>query len=80
LAQIKGISSGHPMLASIPASILNHIRAGSGIPFDSEKISHALAFCLSMIFSENRFPLFRIMLCWLFLSGPPLRADPVGLR
>jgi hypothetical protein len=31
------------MLASIPASILNHIRAGSGIPFDSEKISHALA-------------------------------------
>jgi hypothetical protein len=30
------------MLASIPASILNHIRAGSGIPFDSEKISHAL--------------------------------------
>jgi len=23
---------------------------------------HALALCLSMIFSENRFPLFRIML------------------
>jgi hypothetical protein len=24
--------------------------------------SHALAFCLSMIFSENRYPLFRTML------------------
>jgi hypothetical protein len=23
---------------------------------------HALSFCLSMIFSENRYPLFRIML------------------
>jgi hypothetical protein len=30
------------MLASIPASILNHIRHQSGIPPDSEKISHAL--------------------------------------
>ena len=31
LAQIKGISSGHQMLASIPASILNHIQHQSGI-------------------------------------------------
>jgi hypothetical protein len=31
------------MLASIPASILNHIGATSGSPFASEKISHALA-------------------------------------
>jgi hypothetical protein len=30
------------MLASIPASILKHIRADPGIPPDSEKISHAL--------------------------------------
>ena len=30
------------MLASIPASILNHIRDHQGIPSDSEKISHAL--------------------------------------
>ena len=30
------------MLASIPASILNHIRHQSGIPPDSEKIGHAL--------------------------------------
>jgi hypothetical protein len=31
---------------------------------DSTELNHALAFilCLSMIFSENRFPLFRIML------------------
>jgi hypothetical protein len=30
------------MLASNPASILNHIRDEPGIPSDSEKISHAL--------------------------------------
>jgi hypothetical protein len=36
LAQIKGISSGHRMLASIPASILNHIRQETGIPTDSK--------------------------------------------
>jgi hypothetical protein len=32
LAQIKRIGSGHQMLASIPASILNHIRNSPGIP------------------------------------------------
>src|ERR1043166_6936022 len=31
------------MLASSPASILNHIRAKPGIPPDSEKSGHALA-------------------------------------
>jgi hypothetical protein len=31
------------MLASSPASILNHIRDEPGIPTDSKKISHALA-------------------------------------
>jgi hypothetical protein len=29
---------------------------------EDSKNRHALSFCLSMIFSENRFPLFRIML------------------
>jgi hypothetical protein len=39
----------------------------------------ALAFCLSMIFSENRFPLFRIMLSFLFehdLFGKPVSTFP----
>jgi hypothetical protein len=31
---LKGISSGDQMLASIPASILNHIRTKSGVLFD----------------------------------------------
>jgi|SRR5215475_13555490 len=35
LAQIIGNWSDHRMLASCPASILNHIRIRSGIPFDS---------------------------------------------
>jgi hypothetical protein len=34
--------------------------------------NHALAFCLSMIFSENRYPLFRIMLKRLALQAPVL--------
>jgi hypothetical protein len=34
---------------------------------------HGLAFCLSMIFSENRFPLFGIMLEGFFAGAlPPL--------
>jgi len=41
LAKIKGISSGHPMLASNPASILNHIRAKPGI-FPIQKKSATL--------------------------------------
>ena len=37
---------------------------GSSLERDCFRLScnHALAFCLSMIFSENRYPLFRIML------------------
>jgi hypothetical protein len=38
--------------------------SGATPEHDSTELNHALAlsFCLSMIFSENRFPLFRIML------------------
>jgi hypothetical protein len=35
LTQVIGNWSHHPMLASSPASILNHIRPKSGIPADS---------------------------------------------
>jgi len=34
----------------------------------------ALAYCLRMIFSENRFPLFRIMLYWLAKTGATAHA------
>ena len=39
-------------------------RPTAGLERDCFRLSrnHALAFCLSMIFSENRYPLFRIML------------------
>src|SRR6187397_227419 len=43
LAQIIGKRSDHQMLASIPASILNHIRRRTGIPPDSIKPENALA-------------------------------------
>src|SRR5258708_7754883 len=33
---------GPSLLASIPASILNHIPAAEGIPSDSENLNHAL--------------------------------------
>src|ERR1700686_4348252 len=46
--------------------------------YDSSSNRHpALAFCLSMIFSENRFPLFRIMLEAADLFQRPLL--PLGL-
>ncbi|MER9417504.1 hypothetical protein NKI95_16185, partial [Mesorhizobium sp. M0306] len=42
-AKIIGKRSGHPMLASTPASILSHKTDKSGIPFDSVKGGTALA-------------------------------------
>jgi len=43
LAKINRKRSGHPMLASIPASILNHKSPQTGIPSDSAKTGTALA-------------------------------------
>jgi hypothetical protein len=38
----------------------------------------ALSFCLSMIFSENRCPLFRIMLEFLHVAEKGISRSPVG--
>jgi hypothetical protein len=46
------------------STVLNQRFSKSPPESDSTKLNQtlALSFCLSMIFSENRFPLFRIML------------------
>ncbi|WP_222001786.1 hypothetical protein, partial [Rhizobium laguerreae] len=45
LTKIIGKRSRHSMLASTPASILNHKTSKNGIPADSTKSGYALALC-----------------------------------
>src|SRR5258707_7608456 len=64
LTQIIGKSSGHQMLASGPASILNHNSPIGGIPSESNNLGNALARIHALIFAEVPKGFQTIFACW----------------
>ena len=74
LTKIIGKRSGHRMLAPSPASILNHKPRFNGIPFRfNQALKRSRILSLRMSFSENRCPLFRIMLTRATIANPGSR-------